>query len=70
MKTQLDMILRWLIEYETITPIDAMREFGCMRLGARICDLRRAGYEIITEREHSRNRFGQPVCYARYRMKQ
>jgi hypothetical protein len=32
-----------------ITPMDALREAGCMRLAARISDLRAAGYVIETE---------------------
>jgi hypothetical protein len=31
---------RWL------SPLDALREFGCMRLGARIYDLRQAGWQV------------------------
>ena len=29
-----------------VTPMDALREFGCFRLGARMWDLRRAGHPI------------------------
>jgi hypothetical protein len=32
-----------------VTPMDALREAGCMRLAARIADLRAAGYHITTE---------------------
>jgi hypothetical protein len=32
-----------------VTPMDALREAGCMRLAARISDLRAAGYHITTE---------------------
>lgn len=41
--TQTDRILRHLREHGSITPLEALREFGCMRLGARIYDLKRAG---------------------------
>ena len=30
----------------TLTPLEALDRFGCFRLGARIWDLRRAGWEI------------------------
>lgn len=33
-----------------ITPMDALDLFGCFRLGARIADLKRMGYDIVTER--------------------
>jgi len=32
----------------SITPIQALDMFGCFRLGARIWDLRKAGYDIET----------------------
>ena len=54
--TQSDMILRYMHENGSITPWEAMREFGCMRLGARIWDLKKAGTTIITESLTERNR--------------
>lgn len=66
--TQRGMVLRWLKEEGHITPLDAMREFGCFRLGARIHELKKAGYGIINEWEESVNRYGQTVRYARYRL--
>ena len=41
-------ILKHLKEGKTITPLDALREFGCFRLAARIYDLRCKGYNILT----------------------
>lgn len=66
--TQCDMILRYMKEEGSITPIDALREFGCMRLGARIYDLKRKGETISKVTEHRLNRFGKDVSYARYRL--
>lgn len=31
---------------EEITPIEALRRFGCLRLAARVSDLRRDGLQI------------------------
>lgn len=67
-ESQCSMILRWLQEVGEITPLDALREFGCMRLGARIWDLRRRGVEIVREDVETINRFGKPVRYAKYRL--
>lgn len=47
--TQTEMILAALRRGERLTPLDALRRFGCFRLAARIDDLRRAGHEIVTE---------------------
>ena len=42
-------ILTALKEGRMLTPIDALQEFGCFRLAARIKDLRDSGYDIRTE---------------------
>jgi hypothetical protein len=47
--TQCEYALEYLKTYGSITPLEALRAFGCMRLGARIADLRADGYDIETE---------------------
>lgn len=67
--TQCDMILDYLKTHsEGITPQDAISHFGCMRLSGRIHDLRSLGYNISTTNETRKNRYGQHVTYARYRL--
>jgi hypothetical protein len=39
-------ILAHLMDGMEITPIDALNLYGSMRLGARVYDLREAGYDI------------------------
>lgn len=46
--TQNDMIRAHLQSGKAITPLDALREYGCFRLAARIADLRREGLDIET----------------------
>jgi hypothetical protein len=46
--TQRDRILWALERGRSITPMDALRSFGCFRLGARIYELKRLGYQIET----------------------
>lgn len=46
--------------------MDALREFGCMRLAARMCDIKKMGYTVTKRMEKSNNRYGEPVTYARY----
>ena len=41
-------ILSWL-KRKPITALDAMKNFGCMRLAPRILELRQAGWPIETE---------------------
>jgi len=48
--SQADAILDYLLEGRTITALTAFRLFECFRLGARIHDLKRLGYEIESKR--------------------
>lgn len=65
-QNQADMILRYLEEYGSITQAEAVREFGCYRLSARIFDLREQGHDIRKTICTEKNRFGAPVTFARY----
>lgn len=45
MATQCEKILRHLKDYGSITSLEAMQEYGIMRLASRINDLRQGGVE-------------------------
>ena len=47
--SQCEMILEYMKEKGSITPLEALNELGCMRLGARIWDLRHEGHNIRRE---------------------
>lgn len=66
--TQCDRILRHLEDVGEITPMDAIQDYGVMRLGARIWDLKRRGYPITSEMVKGKNRYGEPTHWARYRL--
>ena len=66
--TQTEKVLRHIEDYGSITQMDAIRDYGIMRLASRVNDLRRCGIPIITEREEGRNRYGEKCHWARYRM--
>ena len=68
--TQNEMIINHLREYGSITQLEALRDYGCMRLASRISDLRKTGIKIIRLTETSRNRYGQKIRYARYIMEE
>ena len=46
---QIDHILGHLLTGGAITPLEALKMYGCMRLGARIWDLKKMGYKIKTK---------------------
>ena len=66
--TQNERVLNHLQKYGSISQREADQQYGIMRLGARICDLRKEGHQIQTRRETTRNRYGDLVHYARYAM--
>lgn len=45
-KTQCEMILKALKAGEKLTHLDAEKRFQCLRLGARIYDLKKHGFDI------------------------
>lgn len=46
-------ILNHLLKGESLTRFDALQNFGCFELPARICELKDAGYEITTTMERT-----------------
>lgn len=61
-------ILEYMEEFGSITPLEALKDLGIMRLASRISDLKSRGYNIIMEYERGVNRFGEKTKYARYRL--
>jgi hypothetical protein len=44
--TQSEKILEHLRSGQTLTPLEALRKYGCLRLGARVYDLKQKGVTI------------------------
>lgn len=49
-QSQANAILKHMQDGNGITPMDALNLCGCFRLSARIADLRKRGYDIISEK--------------------
>lgn len=64
--TQCEKILQYMKDFGSITPMEAIEQFGCYRLSGRIHDLRTSGVPIKTTPETRKNRYGKDVTYARY----
>lgn len=47
--SQTTQILRHLAKGKTLTPLEALERFGCLRLAARVNDLRLRGHRIDTD---------------------
>lgn len=65
---QTEQILDYMRKYGEITPLDAMKEIGCMRLAARISDLRKAGHNITSRKVAVRCRDGRKAYIERYKL--
>ena len=48
-ESQTNRIFQYLATGKTLTPLEAISKFGCMRLASRIDELRAAGIGIRTE---------------------
>lgn len=64
--TQTERIVRHLEAFGSITSLEAMQEYGIMRLASRVSDLKRAGIPIRVETVSGKNRYGEVTSYARY----
>lgn len=66
--TQCEMILQHLQVEGSITAAEAMSDYGIMRLASRISDLKKDGVKIRRRMVKAKNRFGEPMAYAEYRL--
>lgn len=48
--SQYQRILIALLGGDKLTPLDALRRFGCFRLGARVWEMKRRGWPVQAER--------------------
>ncbi|MCX8749050.1 hypothetical protein J3U75_06595 [Snodgrassella sp. B3088] len=63
-EAQTIQILKYLKDGNSITPLEALYRFGCMRLGARIYDLKQEGHVIRTQLVKDENSGARYACYA------
>ena len=65
--TQVERISKYLDDFGSITPLQALTDLGIMRLAARISDMKASGAKIVSETVRDTNRYGQVVHYTRYK---
>ena len=61
-------VLQHLQSKGSITSLEAFELYGATRLSAIIFNLRRKGYDIITEDVTGKDRYGSSMTYAKYRL--
>lgn len=68
-QTQYQQIMRHVDTFGSISPIEAFYDYGITKLSTRISELRRRGVEFEKHYVKSKNRFGEPVYYMRYSLR-
>ena len=68
--TQCERILRHMKDYGSISSLEAMNEYGIMRLASRINDLKAQGIAIVSEVKTGKNRYGEDTHFAVYKLKE
>lgn len=64
--TQHERILKYIDDFGSITPMEAIHEFGCTKLATRVSELIRDGHQIKKQTVTDKNRYGQTVHYTKY----
>jgi hypothetical protein len=68
-ETNKTRVVKYLKEYGSITPIQAIQDLGNTRLAATIFELKDLGWDIETESLRVKNRFGRTTNVAKYSLK-
>lgn len=61
-------VLNYMLDFDTITSWEAIKEFGATRLSAIIFNLRKKGFIIENEWIETKNRYGDSVRFVEYRL--
>ena len=64
--TQQERIKQYLIDFGSITPMEAFADLGITKLSTRIGEMVRAGEQIERTMVSGRNRYGEKVHYMKY----
>lgn len=68
--TQGERVIEYIKKFGSITPLDAFYDLGITKLATRVSELKRDGYIFEQKYEKAQNRFGEPVHYMRYFLKE
>ena len=66
--TQGEMVIKYIRDFGSISSFQAYAYLGITQLGARIYYLKRAGYQFVTDRIKTTNRYGKTTHYDVYRL--
>ena len=66
MTRQQQRIIDYMVEFGSITPMQAFADLGITKLATRVSELIADGYIIKKERVKAKNRYGDAVNFTRY----
>ena len=64
--SQYEMILRYIDDFGSISPMEAFSDLGITKLATRISEMKQNGYRFNQRMESRKNRFGKTCHYMRY----
>ena len=64
--TQEERVLEYMKKFGGITSLEAFQDLGITRLSAKIFNLKKQGYNIISETKQAKNRFEETTYFKRY----
>lgn len=67
--TQIEILID-LMKQGWVSPAMALAGAGCMRLAARVYDIRTLGYKVISRTKQQKSRNGRTVQFKEYRIKE
>lgn len=68
METQCVRVLKYMDDFGSINPQQAIADLGVYRLASRISDLKKSGHNISRRMVTGKNRYGEAVRFAEYRL--
>ena len=64
--TQKELIIKYIHDFGSITPMEAFADLGITKLATRISELKKDGMQFDTQMEKCVTRYGKKTHYARY----
>ena len=67
--TQGEMIINYINEFRSITPMQAFADLGITKLATRVSEMKKAGVQFEQQMVSSKNRYGKNVSYMQYKLR-
>ena len=64
--TQKEMVLNYIADFGSITPMEAFGDLGITKLATRISEMKKEGRQFKIDMVKGKNRYGKTTRYARY----